>query len=187
MNELLLVDDDATFRLVLRGALEAHDFHVREAGSVQEARECLKENVASHYLIDLKMPGSSGLELLEDIIKKKTDAKIVVITGHASIETAVNAVKLGATYYLSKPVTVAAIIAAFEQIAPSTEIDSSEEVKDLWELERSHIEATLKRNNLNVTKSAQELGLHRRTLQRKLIKLGLDSKSLSEGDDLPIK
>lgn len=179
MKKLLLVDDDKTFASVLSLSLSANGFEVTLAHSVGEAKEKLKTLTPSHCLVDLKMPGPSGLELVSYLHKHFPLVTIVVLTGHASIETAVNAVKLGATYYLSKPVGTSEIIEAFSKTRPTTEVEESGDVvKDLDSAQREHIEAVLIKNDYNVSQTAKELGLHRRTLQRKLFKLGLDSKSL---------
>lgn len=182
MKRLLLVDDDRTFVDVLSFALSAHDFEVKCAYSVNDALSILEEFDPTHCLVDLKMPGPSGLELVSHLHRTYPQARVVVLTAHASIETAVNAVKLGATYYLSKPVSTEQIIEAFSKTRASTEITTSGAVsKDLVEVEREHIKAVLLANDYNISQSAKELGLHRRTLQRKLFKLGLDSKSLGKG------
>ncbi len=179
MKSLLLVDDDKTFTLVLSNALRSKGFEVQCAHSVEEAVGVLDHFFPSHALVDLKMPGPSGLNLVSHLHQEFPEVKVVVLTGHASLETAINAVKLGATFYLSKPVGVDEIIESFSKTRPSTEILApTESPKDLVEVEREHIEYALIRNNYNVTQTARELGLHRRTLQRKLFKLGLDSKSL---------
>lgn len=183
MKRLLLVDDDKTFVLVLAGALRSFDFEVKCAYSVDEALCALEEFTPTHCLVDLKMPGASGLELVSHLHRTLPQVRVVVLTGHASIETAINAVKLGATYYLSKPVSTEQIIEAFSKTRPSTDVKEQSVVnKDLLEVEREHIEAVLIRNDYNISQSAKELGLHRRTLQRKLFKLGLDSKSLGKGE-----
>lgn len=183
MKRLLLVDDDKTFVLVLTAALRSFDFEVKCAYSVNEALRVLEEFTPTHCLVDLKMPGTSGLELVSHLHHTLPQARVVVLTGHASIETAINAVKLGATYYLSKPVSMEQIIEAFSKIRPSTDVKERAVVsKDLLEVEREHIEVVLIRNDYNISQSAKELGLHRRTLQRKLFKLGLDSKSLGKGE-----
>lgn len=176
MKKLLIVDDDLILRMVMAESFSDLGYEVKKSANVTEAMEVLKKFSPTHALVDLKMPGPSGLELVAHLSQYFAGVKIVVLTGHASIETAVNAVKLGAMYYLAKPVDVARIEEAFLESEPSMKVADDEEVKDLAHLEREHIEQALIRNHHNVSQTARELGLHRRTLQRKLIKLGLESK-----------
>lgn len=176
MKKLLIVDDDLVLRMVMAESFTDLGYEVKKCANVIEALDVLKTFSPTHAVVDLKMPGPSGLELVAHLSQNFSSAKIVVLTGHASIETAVNAVKLGATYYLAKPVDVARIEEAFLESEPSMKVTEEKEVKDLAHLERDHIEQALIRNHHNVSQTARELGLHRRTLQRKMVKLGLESK-----------
>lgn len=165
---MLLVDDDSTFSAVLTRGLERRGFSCRACASAEEALRCCREFDPSHILLDLNMPGRSGLAALPDLLSEAPTASLVVLTGYSSIATAVEAIKLGATQYLCKPATVDEILLAFcgEQPAP----EHAAQPPSLDRLEWEHLQRVLNANDGNISATARALGMHRRTLQRKLQK-----------------
>jgi len=167
---LLLVDDDVTFCSVLSRALEKRGFQVRVAHTVAEALSNIQDGVPEYAVIDLKMPSQSGLALVSRLKASGERTKIVVLTGYASIATAVEAIKLGATYYLSKPADADDIVAAFHRDSGNVSAPVNEKPLSVHRLEWEYINRVLGENDGNVSATARALGMHRRTLQRKLSK-----------------
>ena len=166
---LLLVDDDATFRTVLSRALEKRGFAVTTADSVEQALPLANANPPEYAVLDLKMGGASGLVLVQKLHELDPATRIVVLTGYASIATAVEAIKLGATQYLSKPANADEIVAAFGHNASATAPLEAQPVS-VERLEWEHIQRVLHENGDNISATARILNMHRRTLQRKLSK-----------------
>jgi two-component system response regulator RegA len=166
---LLLVDDDETFRGVLSRALEKRGFTVTTAASVEQALPLARANPPEYAVVDLKMEGASGLVLVQALHELDAATRIVVLTGYASIATAVEAVKLGATQYLAKPANANEIVAAFGHSA-SSELPLSEQPTSVERLEWEHINRVLQEQQGNISATARQLNMHRRTLQRKLAK-----------------
>jgi two-component system, response regulator RegA len=164
---LLLVDDDATFCDVLRRALEKRGFAVSVACSVETATPLVQANPPEYAVVDLKMGGASGLVLVKTLHDLDPATRIVVLTGYASIATAVEAIKLGATQYLAKPANADEIVAAFGHNA-STHIRLNAQPPSVERLEWEHIQRVLQENQGNISATARALNMHRRTLQRKL-------------------
>jgi two-component system response regulator RegA len=122
-------------------------------------------------VLDLNLGGSSGLALVEPLLRLNPDCRIVVLTGYASIATAVDAIKLGAIQYLSKPVAVETILGAFDSDdQPNVEDSPVAEPLSVDRLEWEHIQRVLRENDGNISATARALRMHRRTLQRKLAK-----------------
>lgn len=167
----LIVDDDETYLLVLSKALQRRNLIVQTATNVDQALAVLSDFTPHYAVLDLSMPGKSGLSLIKHILDINADCKILILTGYASITTAVDAIKLGATHYLSKPADAEQIMAALNS-SPSTHDASLEESSPMSinRLEWEHIQRILKENNNNISEAARALGIHRRTLQRKLQK-----------------
>ena len=166
---LLLVDDDATFCDVLHRALEKRNFSVTVAHSVEQALPLAQANPPEYAVVDLKMGGASGLALVKMLHDLDPATRIVVLTGYASIATAVEAIKLGATQYLSKPANADEIVAAFGHLAdPGLLLNVQPPSVD--RLEWEHINRVLQENGGNISATARALNMHRRTLQRKLSK-----------------
>lgn len=164
---LLLVDDDPTFCDVLKRAMERRGFHVTVCHSADDASAILASRMPTHAVVDLRMPGRSGLSLVDELRLASPTMRIVVLTGYASIATAVDAIKLGATHYLAKPADADEILAAFGDSAPAPdEVPAHPLSVDrlAWE----HIQRVLAEHGGNVSATARALGMHRRTLQRKL-------------------
>jgi two-component system response regulator RegA len=171
MTSLLIVDDDHAFSTALTQAFTQRGFEVQVAHNVTHAAAIAQEFTPQWALIDLKMPGASGLELIPKLLAIDPATRIVVLTGYGSITTAVEAIKLGAMHYLAKPVGMEEIIAAFHKHAGDPTALVEEEALTLSAAERDHILNVFERNKRNISATARELGLHRRTLQRKLQKI----------------
>jgi two-component system response regulator RegA len=166
---LLLVDDDKTFCAVLEKALAKRGFSVSVAHSVEHALAMAEANPPEFAVLDLKMSGASGLVLVEKLHALDPHTRIVMLTGYASVATAVEAIKLGATQYLAKPANADEIVAAFQHVADGNTPVSTETapVDDVaWE----YIQRVLSENGHNISATARVLKMHRRTLQRKLAK-----------------
>ena len=166
---LLLVDDDATFRAVLARALEKRGYTVSAADSVEAALPLARANPPEYAVIDLKMGGASGLVLVQTLHELDPATRIVMLTGYASIVTAVEAIKLGATQYLSKPANADEIVAAFGHCANAA-VQPEAQPATVERLEWEHIQRVLRENGDNISATARLLNMHRRTLQRKLAK-----------------
>jgi len=164
---LLLVDDDITFCQVLCRALEKRGYTVTVAHNVEQALPLAAANPPEYAVVDLKMGGASGLLLIQSLHELDNATRIVVLTGYASIATAVEAIKLGATQYLSKPANADEIVAAFGHNA-STDLPLSAQPSSVNRLEWEHIQRILQENQGNISATARALNMHRRTLQRKL-------------------
>jgi len=166
---LLLVDDDSTFCTVLARALEKRGFTVTIASNVEQALPLAKENPPEYAVVDLKMDGASGLVLTKALHELDPATRIVILTGYASIVTAVEAIKLGATQYLAKPANTDEIVAAFGHSA-SPELQLNTLPASVDRLEWEHIQRVLQEQQGNISATARLLNMHRRTLQRKLAK-----------------
>ena len=167
---ILVIDDDPVFNRVLSRALKQRGHDVVSALSVTEAAVRIAATSAARAVLDLNIAGTSGLTLIAPLLAANPDCRIVVLTGYASIATAVEAIKLGATHYLAKPTDVDAILAAFEATAPQTDLPPPSEPLSVNRLEWEHIQRVLKENDGNISSTARALKMHRRTLQRKLMK-----------------
>ncbi len=170
MRRLLLVDDDSVFAGVMQAALIRRGFEVRVAHATEPALALLSDWLPDDAIVDLRMPGSSGLALISGLRKANPAMRIVMLTGYASIATAVEAIKLGATHYLAKPADVDDIVAALERDRGDAGIAPSARPLSVERLEWEHIQKVLAENEGNVSATARALGMHRRTLQRKLFK-----------------
>lgn len=166
---LLLVDDDITFCKVLGAALEKRGFAVTVAHSVEQAIPLAKGNPPEFAVVDLKMGGAPGLALVKVLHDLDPNTRIVVLTGYASIATAVEAIKLGATQYLSKPANADEIVAAFSH-KPDGNAPLNVQTTQIDNLEWEHIQRVLREHDDNISATARALNMHRRTLQRKLAK-----------------
>jgi two-component system response regulator RegA len=167
---LLLVDDDVIFCQVLSRALEKRGYSVIVAHSVEKAISLARSNPPEYAVVDLKMNGASGLTLVHVLHELDSATRIVMLTGYASIATAVEAIKLGATQYLAKPANADEILAAFGH-RPCPDLPFNAQPTKVERLEWEHINRVLHENGGNVSATARALDMHRRTLQRKLAKL----------------
>lgn len=165
---LLLVDDDLTFCEVLARALEKRGFVVSTAHDVVTACALAAENPPEYAVVDLKMSGPSGLVLIQRLKELDAETRIVMLTGYASIATAVEAIKLGATHYLAKPADADEIVAALLRDEGNPDFPVSGTPPSVERLQWEHIQKVLKENDDNISATARALKMHRRTLQRKL-------------------
>ena len=176
---ILIVDDDDRLRERLGKAFTARGYTVHAAADHAAALAVARAHTLDRAIVDLRMPGPGGLTVIKDLLELQPDVAIVVVTGYGSIATAVEAVKLGAHDYLTKPSNADQILAAFDAEpaepaaatgdAPAGD-DLPYEVPSLARLEWEHIARVLRECNGNVSRAARVLGMHRRTLQYKLAK-----------------
>lgn len=169
---ILLVDDEEVFRKRLAIAFERRGFVVHEAGDFEAAMAILRKVEPDMALVDLRMPGRSGLELVGEAKALHPEMKIVVLTGYGSIATASQAIKLGASQYLPKPADVDEILRAFAQDGGLELSISQEDLSppSLARVEWEHIQRVLADCDGNISEAARKLNIHRRSLQRKLFK-----------------
>lgn len=181
MKQFLVIDDDVTFAQVLSRSLIKKGYQAYIANDGEMALAMLREHKPDCVVLDLKLAETTGLQLLPQLFAIQPDLQVVVLTGYASVATTVEAIKQGAINYLCKPATTDEILAAFDdadnvrrgamlapgrvQYAPTTDMPLSVDRME-WE----YIQRQLAANNGNVAATARALGMHRRTLQRKLQK-----------------
>jgi two-component system response regulator RegA len=168
-QSLLLVDDDEVFRTRMARAFVERGYEVTSAHDFDSAVAHARIESPELAVLDLKMPGKSGLELVKAILEIDPQTKIVVLTGYGSIATAIDAVRLGATYYLQKPADADEILAALagkDTTAPARPGETPSLARAEWE----HIQRVLTDCGGNISEAARRLGIHRRSLQRKLHK-----------------
>ncbi|GAB2179881.1 response regulator transcription factor [Denitratisoma sp. agr-D3] len=174
MNELrpsiLLVDDDPVFRQVMARAMVRRGYEVLEAADGAQALALAQEHGPELVLLDLKLAQDSGLMLIESLLALDPQTRIVMLTGYASIATAVEAIKLGAIHYLTKPVDADQVLAAFGRIEGRADIPLAGDPLPVDRLEWEHIQRVLTEQGGNISATARALKMHRRTLQRKLSK-----------------
>ncbi len=167
---LLLVEDDRLFCQVMGEALSKRGFNVQVANNVDEGIALSEKTSPEFAVVDLNMPGRSGLVLVKHLIDIDSHTRVVMLTGFASIATAVEAIKLGAIHYLAKPVDADEVIAAFYREEGDTGVDITTQPLSVNRIEWEHIQKVLSDHKGNITATARALGMHRRTLQRKLQK-----------------
>ncbi|MBS98189.1 MAG: two-component system response regulator [Oceanospirillaceae bacterium] len=169
-TRFLVVDDDPTFTRVLARSLTRRGYEVMVARNVEDALSQARHTPPDLATIDLKMEGPSGLTLIEQLKELAPDCRMLVLTGYASIATAVDAIKLGATNYLPKPADADQILAALDKEAVDSSQPISQDPMSVNRLEWEHIQKVLAEHEGNISATARALGMHRRTLQRKLQK-----------------
>lgn len=172
MNDItLVIDDDPSFNAILVRTLGRRGHPAQGALDAAAALEALRTSGAGRVVLDLNLNGTSGLALIPQLLAINPDCRIVVLTGYASIATAVDAVKLGAIQYLAKPVEIDAILGAFEDDGePDFDLGAPDEPLSVDRLEWEHIQRVLNEHEGNISATARALKMHRRTLQRKLAK-----------------
>ena len=168
--KLLIVEDDADFAAALSRAMDRRGVEIAVAHDADEARTVADAFVPSHAVVDLKLPGESGLTVVAALAARSPAPAIVVLTGYASIATAVEAVRLGARHYLAKPANADEILAALLRDQPDAAMEVSPEPLSVARLEWEHIQKVLNEHDGNISATARALKMHRRTLQRKLDK-----------------
>ncbi len=171
-RHLLIVEDDDAFARTLKRSFERRDYVVHHATSVDDAVALADEHPVTKAVVDLKLAnGQSGLECVKALHALDGEMLIVVLTGYASIATAVEAIKLGACHYLAKPSNTDDIEAAFERAAGDSSVEVTDrETKSIKTLEWERIHEVLAACDFNISEAARRLGMHRRTLARKLEK-----------------
>jgi two-component system response regulator RegA len=168
-RRLLIVEDDAAFARTLGRSFERRDYQVTLAASFDEVANVLKSESPGYAIVDLKLQGDvSGLACVQALHAHDPAMLIVVLTGFASIATAVEAIKLGACHYLAKPSNTDDIEAAFGRAAGTTDVELTNRSSSIKTLEWERIHETLAETGFNISETARRLGMHRRTLARKL-------------------
>jgi len=168
--DFLLVDDDEVFCMVLTRAIERRGYSVLSATNSADAIKLAQIHHPAFSIVDLRIGEESGLLLVENLVQCNPDIRIVMLTGYASIATAVQAIKLGARHYLTKPADADEIIASFESDGLKQLVEPAENPLSPKRLEWEHLQKVLMDNDGNISATARALGMHRRTLQRKLQK-----------------
>ena len=170
-RRLLIVEDDAAFARTLIRSFERRGYEVRHAGGQAELDAVLADFAPGYAVVDLKLAGgSSGLACVQALHARDPEMLIVVLTGYASIATAVEAIKLGARHYLAKPSNSDDIEAAFQRADGDAEVELTQRQTSIKTLEWEHIHEALAAADFNISEAARQLGMHRRTLARKLEK-----------------
>lgn len=168
-RRLLVVEDDAAFARTLVRSFERRGYAVRHAAGLEEMRAVLADFAPGHAVVDLKLGGgASGLACVQALHAHDADMLIVVLTGYASIATAVEAIKLGACNYLAKPSNTDDIEAAFTRAEGDPDVDLRARPTSIKTLEWERIHEVLAETGFNISEAARRLGMHRRTLARKL-------------------
>ncbi len=171
MRKLLIIEDDVSFAATLARRMAKHNFNCQQVHQADQALHACLQQKPDCILLDMKLASENGLTLIKPIRAALPKARLVLLTGFASVATAVQAMRLGADDYLAKPVNTQMLLNALsveQELESSIEFDidtmSAERVE--WE----HINQVLNSNGGNVSATARQLGMHRRTLQRKLQK-----------------
>jgi two-component system response regulator RegA len=167
---LLLADDDRIFSQVLAKAIEARGYAVETVHDGASALRQIDAAQPEYAIVDLNLPDMSGLALIRPLKANDENTKIVLLTGYGSIATAIEAIKLGATHYLTKPCTADQIVAAFENDEPKPDVSPVAKPLSVERLTWEHIHSVLTSCEGNISAAARALNMHRRTLQRKLRK-----------------
>jgi two-component system response regulator RegA len=166
---VLVVDDDDVFRNRLCRAFSERSWTADSVSNGNDALKFARDRSPDLVLVDLRMPGMGGLDLVQELRAVDSSMRIVMLTGYGSIPTAISAMKRGADYYLSKPIDVDQILAAYEKLESATvESEGPERVPSLARVEWEHMQRVLADCGDNISQAARLLGIHRRSLQRKL-------------------
>jgi two-component system response regulator RegA len=169
-RRLIVIEDDAKFASALKRSFERRGYQVVHAEGLDAARLVLGDFSPRYAVVDLKLAGESGLACVQMLHAHDPAMQIVVLTGFASIATAVEAIKLGACQYLAKPSNTDDIEAAFGKVAGDVEAAIGDRATSIKTLEWERIHQTLVETDFNISETARRLGMHRRTLARKLEK-----------------
>ncbi|CAN8142595.1 two-component system, response regulator RegA [uncultured Thiomicrorhabdus sp.] len=181
-SPILVVDDDATFLRILGNALGQQQIETLLANNPEEAAQIYQQNKIEYAILDLNLDGLSGLQILQDLLQHHPDCRALILTGYASITTAVEAMRFGAIDYLCKPASVQEILQKFTSLSapekatqtsrsePESVNDEAFQTMSVKRMEWEHIQKTLAENDGNISATAKALNMHRRTLQRKLQK-----------------
>jgi ActR/RegA family two-component response regulator len=168
-RRLLIVEDDAAFARTLNRSFERRGYSVLTAANLEELMRVLDTQDPQYAVVDLKLAGgASGLACVQALHAHDPEMLIVVLTGYASIATAVEAIKLGACHYLAKPSNTDDIEAAFGRARGNAAVGLSQRPTSIKTLEWERIHEVLAETGFNISETARRLGMHRRTLARKL-------------------
>lgn len=173
MKKLLLVEDDTIFANTLMRRLTKHDFDCVHAETNSEALLACHRHQPDFILLDMKLAQETTLSIIKPIRQLRAQSRIILLTGFASIATAVEAIKLGADDYLTKPLDTQTLLAALNESKASdiiTDADIDGQTLSAEQVQWEHIQQVLKVNDGNISATARQLSMHRRTLQRKLQK-----------------
>ena len=173
MKKILIIEDDIGLARVLSRRLSRYEFDCTCVDNPTDALLQARQILPSHILLDMKLASSNGLSLISPLRKLLPTVTMVLLTGYASIATAVEAIRAGADNYLAKPVDTQTLLSALladEQKPSEQEIQFEEMPLNPKRLEWEHLQQVLQANQGNVSATARQLGMHRRTLQRKLLK-----------------
>ncbi len=168
LSPLLIVEDDTVFARVLAKSLGNHGLEVHTSSNSKGALALARKLAFAAAVLDLKLAGETSLALIPQLKALNPDMRILMLTGYASIQTAVEATKLGATNYLPKPAGVAEILAALQSDQANPDLPVTEQPLSVDRLEWEHIQRVLAEHDGNISATARALNMHRRTLQRKL-------------------
>ena len=167
---LLIVEDDAVFARTLQRSFERRDYRVVTASNPAEVEALLRTETPEYAVVDLKLVNASGLTCVEALHAHDAETIIIVLTGYASIATAVQAIKLGATSYLAKPANTDDIERAFGMTEGDAAVPIGSRPTSIKTIEWERINEVLAETGFNISETARRLGMHRRTLARKLEK-----------------
>ncbi|TVQ92533.1 MAG: response regulator [Deltaproteobacteria bacterium] len=168
--KMLVVDDDEAFREAMELEFTDRGYHVIPAPDHRTALGLAAVHQPQLAVIDLKLAGERGLEVLKDLVERLPNIRAVVLTGYGSIATAIEAIKLGARHYLTKPCDIDELEEAFKKSEGDPTISVPDQIPSLAKHEREYIEYVLAASGGNISEAARRLGLHRQSLQRKLRK-----------------
>ncbi|MBU3003534.1 response regulator transcription factor [Paraglaciecola arctica] len=169
MKTLLLIEDEQSFADILLRRLSHYGYRCLHGMSNEQGLALAQEHQPTHMILDLKVGSENSLVILPQLRALLPQSRIILLTGYASIATAVEAIKLGADDYLSKPVDTKTLLAMLVGETKDMEV-SDTNIMSPSRLEWEHIQQVLKSNDGNISVTARQLGMHRRTLQRKLLK-----------------
>ena len=167
---ILVVEDDDVFRAVLVQALEARGYEVSGVADARSAIDAARQDSPEMAVVDLRLRDDSGLDVVRELKAIDASTAIVVLTGYGSIATALESIRLGALHYLTKPTDPDRILAAFERGLAARPRDLPIDTPSLARVEWEHLQRVLTDCNGNISEAARELGMHRKSLQRKLAK-----------------
>jgi two-component system response regulator RegA len=167
---ILVVEDDDAFRSVLVSALDVRGYDVTGVADAASAVKLARRDSPEMAVVDLRLPDGSGLDVVRQLKEIDPATTVVVLTGYGSIATALEAVRLGAAHYLTKPTDADRILAAFERGLAARPRELPVGTPSLAQVEWEHMNRVLTDCGGNISEAARELGMHRRSLQRKLAK-----------------
>jgi two-component system response regulator RegA len=166
----MVVDDDDAFREAMELEFTDRGYQVVQAPDQRTALGLAAVHQPHYAVVDLKLGGDRGLEVVKELVDRQPGIRCVVLTGYGSIATAIEAIKLGACHYLTKPCDPDELESAFERVSGDPNVNVPEQIPSLAKHEREYIEYVLAATGGNISEAARRLGLHRQSLQRKLRK-----------------